>query len=166
MTNAELIICRGKAILPKVPLLISNAVWHSVGLSKNSKKWDLKTEIAVSLVRALINNPKPSPISKQQVAGSKDPGIKGPMWISKVVAPTPEEDARIALVNAIEALKEKEEIYTVPDIKPVEAEWTGYRAGVDSNRPRLDLSEVEHYGRLMKEVKSDVTILYFHGGAY
>ena len=88
------------------------------------------------------------------------------MWISKVVAPSPEEDVRIALINVVEALKEGEEVYTVPDIKPVEAEWTGFKAGGGSNRPRLDLSEEEHYEHLMKEVKSDVTILYFHGGAY
>lgn len=89
------------------------------------------------------------------------------MWISKVVLQKPEEnDVREALVKAIEGLKEGGETYTLPVLKPVEAEWTGYRSDVDANAPELDISEEEKYENLMKEVKSDVTILYFHGGAY
>ncbi len=89
------------------------------------------------------------------------------MWISKVVLPRPEgDDVRDAVVRAIEGLKEGGETYTLPEIKAVEAEWTGYRAGVDANAPELNISEGEKYENLMKEVKSDVTILYFHGGAF
>ena len=89
------------------------------------------------------------------------------MWISKVTFPRPEdEDIRSTLVGVVDALKLDDEKYTVPEIKPVEAEWTGYRTNVHSSRPRLDLSEQQHYERLMKEVTSDVTTLYFHGGAY
>lgn len=89
------------------------------------------------------------------------------MWISKVTIPAPEEhNIRAALVDAIEALKVGGESYTLPEIKPVEAEWTGYRANVDSNRARPDLSEEQHYDKLMQGVTSDVTVLYFHGGAY
>ena len=73
---------------------------------------------------------------------------------------------RDAVVRAIEGLKEGGETYTLPEIKAVEAEWTGYRAGVDADAPELNISEGEKYKHLMKEVKSDVTILYFHGGAY
>ena len=127
----------------------------------------MRTEVTVKLIRNILSNPTPQPIGKQQRISLKDPGIKGPLWVSKVTLPTPEEeDARIVLVNAIEALKEGEEAYTVPHNVPVEAEWTGYWAGVDKHRLRLDLSEEQHYDRLMKEVTSDVTILYFHGGAY
>ena len=70
------------------------------------------------------------------------------------------------LVEVVDAMKEGEEIYTVPEIASVEAEWTGWRAGVEKDRERLDLTEEQHYERLMKEVESDVTVLYFHGGAY
>ena len=97
----------------------------------------------------------------------KDPGIKGKMWISKVVLPKPEEEgAREALVDAIDGLKEGKGSYPVPKIGNVEAEWTGWRKGVGKDAPRPELSEEEHYMNLMKEVESDVTILYFHGGAY
>ena len=153
-------------ILPKVPLLVKSALWHTLSLSPTSAKWDLKTELIVKTLRALLDSPTPTPISKQQRNSLKDPGIKGKMWISKVTFPAPDEDVRNILVTAVEEMKSGGEIYTVPAIAPVEAEWTGYRANMDSNRPRLDLSEKQHYDRLMSEVKSDVTILYFHGGAF
>ena len=155
-----------RLILPKVPLLVKTALWHTLWPSSTSAKWDLKTELIVKMLRALLDSPTPTPISKQQRNSLKDPGIKGKMWISKVTFPAPEEDVRNILVIAVEEMKSGVETYTVPGIAPVEAEWTGYRANVDSNRPRLDLSEKEHYERLMSEVKSDMTILYFHGGAF
>ncbi|KAA6407856.1 MAG: hypothetical protein FRX48_08207 [Lasallia pustulata] len=154
-------------LIPKVPFLLKTALYHSLSLSSTASKWDLRTELTVKLIREYACSPQPSPVSKQQAMSLKDPGIKGKMWISKVTLPRPEEDdVRKAVVDAIEALKDGKETYTVPDIANVEAEWTGWRNGVGKDAPRPDLSEAEHYAHLMKEVSSDVTILYFHGGAY
>ena len=154
-----------RLIIPKVPLLLKTALWHTIWPSTVSAKLDLKTELIVRMIRAILDNPHPTPISKSQKDSLKDPGIKGKMWISKVAFPAPEEDVRNILVDAVEGMKVGRAKFTVPAIAPVEAEWTGYRANVDSNRPRLDLSEKQHYERLMSEVSSDVTTLYFHGGA-
>ena len=96
------------------------------------------------------------------------------MWVSKVVVFTAllgdgGDGVRDILVQAVEDMKDAAdggEICTPPVLAPVEAEWTGYRANVDSQRPRPDLTEAQHYERLMAEVKSDITILYFHGGAF
>ena len=156
-----------RLVLPQVPVLFKSAIWHSLWLSPTSTKWDLKTELVIKLIRSLMDSPNPSPVSKQQGWGLKDPGIKGAMWISKISFPRPEENAvREAVMGAIDALKEGQESVTTPEILPVEAEWTGFRKGVGAKRPRLDLSEEQHYTRLMQEVSSDVTVLYFHGGAY
>ena len=156
-----------RVVIPKVPFLLKTAVWHSLWLSPTSTKWDLKTELLVKMLRMLLDSPSPSPISLQQKASLKDPGIKGKMWISKVVFQAPaSEDVQKALLGAVEDLKEGGEVHDQPELVPVEAEWTGYRSNVDSSRPRLDLTEAQHYGRLMSEVKSDVTVLYFHGGAH
>ena len=156
-----------RLVVPKVPFLCKTAIWHSLWLSPTSTKWDLKTELIIKMLRSILDSPHPTPISKQQRASLKDPGIKGKMWISKVTFQVPkEDDARNLLISAIEDLKEGREIYTTPNLAPVEAEWTGYRANVDSNRPRPDLSEQDHYKKLMSEVSSSVTILYFHGGAH
>lgn len=89
------------------------------------------------------------------------------MWISKIAFPAPAQDDVLELLNqAVEDLKEPSEKYTPPKMSTVEAEWTGYRANVDNHRQRPDLSERQHYSKLMSEVRSDVTILYFHGGAF
>lgn len=92
------------------------------------------------------------------------------MWISKVTMPAPaEDDIRQSLFQIIEAMKEPGEAvggYKQPDMVPVEAEWTGYRAGATKKSVELKISEEEKYKELMKEVSSPTTILYFHGGAH
>ena len=156
-----------KIFLPKIPFIAKTVLFHSLWLSPTCTKWDLRTELTINIIRSLMDNPKPMPLLKQQRWSLKDPGIKGKMWISKVVLAKPEEhDIQHALIDAIEDMKEGNEIYTVPEIIPVEAEWTGYRSNVHNTHPRPDLSEAQHYKKLISEVTSDVTILYFHGGAH
>ena len=146
--------------------MLQIAVWHSLRIPQTSTKWDLKTELIVKTLRSLLDSPHPTPISKQQKASLHDPGIKGKMWISKTTFPAPEKDDILDILNrAVEDLKEQSEKYTPTVMAAVEAEWTGYRPNVDNHRQRPDLSERQHYSKLMSDVKSDVTVLYFHGGA-
>lgn len=157
-----------KILLPHTPLLLKTAFLNTLSLSPNASKQDLRTELTVSVIRELIK--KPNAIGKAQLGSLKDPGIKGKMWISKVTLPKPEDTEgltpRDAIEMVIKELGDGSETYTLPEMAAVGAEWTGYRGGVDANAPRPDLPEEEHYKRLMSEIKSDVTILYFHGGAY
>ena len=158
-----------RMVLPQLPSFLKTAVYHSLWLSPTSTKWDLRTELTVTFLRSLLDGPKPTPIAKQQRFTLRDPGIRGRMWISKVALPAPpdEEDILSLLTSAIDALKDNgSEQYTIPSVAPVEAEWTGYRRGVPVDRPRPDLSEAQHYQKLMAEVTSEVTILYLHGGAF
>lgn len=157
--------------LPKVPLLAKSALLHTLWLSPTSTKVDLKTELVVAFIRSLLDSPTPNPISKQQAFSLKDPGIKGRMWVSKVTFPAPvesqEQDVLALLTRAIDDLKNMpNQQYTIPEVLPVEAEWTGYRPNVHKDRERPCLSEQEHYENLMNDTTSDVTILYFHGGAH
>lgn len=157
-----------KVLLPRIPLLLKTAVLHTLSLSPNASKQDLRTELTVSILRELID--KPTAIGQIQRGSTRDPGIKGKMWIAKVTLPKPEDSDGLtpkhALAIAIKELGDGSETYTIPETSAVEAEWTGYRSGVDTNTPRPDLSEPEHYNRLMSEVKSNATILYFHGGVH
>jgi acetyl esterase/lipase len=159
-----------KALLPKVPLIGKTALSHTLGFSEHSKHWDLRTALTINVLRSFINDSPPQPISKVQHMSVKDPGIKGRIWISKVTMPKPsEDDIRQALFKAIEALKEPGDLpggYKEPEIVPVEAEWTGYRAGATKQSVELKIPEDQKYKELMKEVTSPVTVLYFHGGAY
>lgn len=70
------------------------------------------------------------------------------------------------LTRAIEGLRNGHEQVRISEARPVQAEWTGFRSGVKSDTPRPEASEEEQYNMLMEEVSSDVTVLYFHGGAY
>lgn len=154
-----------RLIGPKVPIALKSVLYHSLWLTPNSSKWDLRTRLAVDILRSFMGG-KPTPISKQQRLFQIEPGIKGPMWISKCTLPPPPESVLDLLTAAIDSMKTGSENYTLPPRLPVEVEWTGHRANARSDQPRPDLPEAQHYQKLMSEVTSDVTVLYLHGGAY
>jgi acetyl esterase/lipase len=137
-------------------------------MSPTSSKWDLKTEITVNMLRDMMGpNSTPTPISKLQRLTCKDPGVKGKIWVSKVKLNVPEEDdIRQMMFKAIDDMSVGGEQWTKPDQRPLEAEWDGYRADVKDDEPEpAGMSEKDKYESLMKETKSKVTLLYFHGGA-
>jgi hypothetical protein len=153
-----------KALLVRVPMILKTLVLHGLRLSPGTGKQDLRTEVTVAIVRSFLD--QSLPVSKQQEASKRDPGIKGPMWVSKVTLPAPEDAVKVAVIKAINELKMSgSETFEIPSVLPVEAEWTGYRSGVNKHAPQPDLSEEEKYRELKKEAKSDMVILYIHGGA-
>ncbi|CAO2647989.1 Nn.00g089110.m01.CDS01 [Neocucurbitaria sp. VM-36] len=157
-----------KLLLPKTPFILKTALWHTLGLAPTSSKWDLRTEITINILREMMGPNSPtSTISKVQRLTTKDPGVKGKVWASKVKLDVPEEDdVRQLLFKAIDHMGTGEEQWTKPDSRPLEAEWNGYRASARDDEPEpAGLSEKEKYENLMKETSSKVTILYFHGGA-
>ncbi|RFU35401.1 hypothetical protein B7463_g991, partial [Scytalidium lignicola] len=159
-----------KVLLPRTPLLGKTTLAHLTGFSEHSHHWDLRTELTVTLLRSEVSTQQPSSISKLQHLSTRDVPIKGRIWVSKVTMPQPEEeDVRQALFKAIEALKESGAApggYTEPELLPVEAEWTGYRAGATEDSDQPEISESAKYQEMMKEASSPTTILYFHGGGY
>jgi acetyl esterase/lipase len=160
-----------KALIPKVPLIGKTALSHALGYSEQSKLWDLRTALTVNILRSFIlDSATTTPMSKAQYMSTKAPEVKGRIWISKATIAKPEEDdIRQALFTAIEKMKEPDEAsggFTEPELLPVTAEWTGYRADVPKNAPELDISEEEKYQKMMKEVTTPTTVLYFHGGSY
>lgn len=159
-------LAAARVLIPKIPSILKTILLYYLSRSPTSDKWDLRTEITIHVIRLLLNDPRPQTITEQQNGTLRDPGIKGRMWISKLTMPAPtEDDVRQVLFEAIHALKEGSEEYTRPDLAPVEGEWTGYRAGVPEDAPELPISEADKYRNLIKEVTTDVTVLYFHGGS-
>jgi acetyl esterase/lipase len=158
-----------KLLVPKVPFLLKTALLHTIGQSSTSSKWDLRTTITISILRDMIGpNSEPTPISKIQGLTTKDPGIKGNVWVSKVKLDVPEEDdVRQLLFKAIEDMGTGEEQWTKPESRPLEAEWNGHRAQAPDPKASqsVERDEKAEYANLMKEVTSKVTMLYFHGGA-
>jgi acetyl esterase/lipase len=154
-----------KLLLPLTPLVLKTIILNILSLSKNCKYQDVRTEVTVTAIRKVVSIS--SPMSRSQKISCRDPGIKGPIWISKVTIPAPKEtDALDLIISAIKSVGDGNETIDAPSIVPVEAEWTGSRPSVGASEPRPSTPESEQYTSLMKEVTSDVTILYFHGGAY
>lgn len=153
-----------RLLVPRIPLILKTVLFNALSWSENSSKQDWRTEVTVTVLRSILSVQKP--LGQIQRAGLKDPGITGPRWISKVTIPN-EDDALLEVIdNVMELLGDGTETYTRPEVIPVEAEWTGCRSRAGKKEPRLDISEAEQYQKLMEEVSSPVTILYFHGGAY
>jgi hypothetical protein len=164
MSSIKHAIAMLKALLIRIPLILKTLLLHGVQMSPVKGKQDLRTELTVAVIRSFITFSKP--LAKAQEDSKRDPGIKGPMWVSKITLPEPEFDVRDAILRAIDDLNTGDETFDVPAIAAVEAEWTGYRSGVGKQAPQPALSEAEKYAELRRESPSDMTILYFHGGAY
>ncbi|QSZ30169.1 hypothetical protein DSL72_004689 [Monilinia vaccinii-corymbosi] len=170
MDTASSALSLAKLILPKMPMIGKTILSHSLGISPNSNHWDLKTELTVNVLRSLTHA-TPHSISQTQASTLHDPGIKGKTWIAKVTLAAPaEDDARQQLFRAIEDMKEEGSPrgggFDEPALRPVEAEWTGHRAGATKDSKRLCMPESQHYTEMMKEVSAPTTILYMHGGAH
>ena len=151
------------------PVVIKTAVLNVLRLSQNAGKQSLRTEVVVAIIRALIGIP--STIGKSQTFGNRDPGIKGPVWISKVKIPAPSEtDTVDAVIRAVRELDHYSDgsgyAFNFLKAADIEAEWTGPRGNVAKDAPRLDITEEAQYQRLIEESPSETTVLYFHGGGY
>jgi acetyl esterase/lipase len=158
-----------KLLLPKTPFLVKTALSHSLSLSPTSSKWDLRTELTVHMLRNMLGpDSKTSTITAAQKLTTKDPGVKGKMWVSRVRAEAEGrgEESKETVMQAVREMGDGTESWEEPPSRPLEAEWTGFRAGVSDKEPEsTDLLEKAKFDNLMKETTSKVTILYFHGGA-
>ncbi|PTB67188.1 hypothetical protein BBK36DRAFT_1091758, partial [Trichoderma citrinoviride] len=158
-------------ILSKLPLLTRVAVLHALRLSEPAKYVDLRSNLVVSFIRALLTPSTPRPISYAQKLSTRNTEIKGRIWISLYASPPPPEtDLRDALLHVVESMRDPSSgdgnSVRVPQLVPVQAEWTGYRAAASKREPQPVMSEAAKYRAMMKECREPTTVLYFHGGAY
>lgn len=122
---------------------------------------------AVERARAMTAAGMSGPVTKRQRETTADREAKGPLLVSRVWFPAPsDDDVRQVICNAISALGVGDERYTIPVIEHVQAQWTGFRAGVPRSEPEPLIAEAQKYDCLMKEVSSPLTILYAYGGAH
>ncbi|KAI1116455.1 alpha/beta hydrolase fold-domain-containing protein [Nemania sp. NC0429] len=159
------------SLLPKIPLIIRLLVLRALGLSETARYLDVRTDLTIAILRSTLNGSRPQSITKTQALTLLDPGVKGKMWISRAVAEVPpERGIREALMGVVRSLSDSEARAAglrVPDMAPVEAEWTGYRAGAGDDEPLPPAtSEEQRYELLLRECNNATTVLYFHGGAY
>ncbi|KAJ5792825.1 uncharacterized protein N7503_008803 [Penicillium pulvis] len=166
MSDMKHTITQLKLLVSRIPLILRTLILHGIRMSPVSGKQDLRTELVTVIIRSFVSGDDRKTMSETQKNSMRDPGIKGPMWVAKVTLPQPEMDVRDAVLHAIELLGNGQETFDIPAVNEVGAEWTGYRRGVGKNEPQPDISEEEKYRALRKDITSDMTILYLHGGAY
>ena len=107
-----------------------------------------------------------TPISTLQKQSLKDPGVKGPVWVSRArYPPPPETDVRKVLLDAISELGDGTASFTTPQIEAVDAQWMGYKKSHSKDEPLATLSEIENYEALCKDTTNDQVIFYCYGGA-
>ncbi|QIW95050.1 hypothetical protein AMS68_000568 [Peltaster fructicola] len=163
-----------KLLVPQIPSLASTALWHTLGRTPNSDKWDLRTEMTVQVLRYFMSGAgqaTPSPVSRVQRMSLKPQPVKGKVWAAQAMLKAPtagEETVREAVFKAIEDMASSPVNYTKPDLVDLEVEWTGFRPEARNDEPAPAISEEEKYKRMMAEPTrtSETTILYVHGGAY
>lgn len=159
-------------LLPRIPLVARVALLHILHVSPQSRYLDLATDVSLAVLRSFLTPSKPLSITQTQKLVNRDPGVKGRIWVSTYTASAPSGGGiRDAMVRAVTGLQEgapleRSLLDGLSDAGPVEAEWTGYRAGATEDSEPPAMSEQEKYAEMMKEVKTETTILYFHGGAY
>ncbi|TGJ81371.1 hypothetical protein E0Z10_g7392 [Xylaria hypoxylon] len=158
------------SLVPRIPFLIRTLVLHILGVSETAQYLDLETHMTVTILRSTLRSSKPQPVAKIQAMTLLDPGVKGKIWISKTASDVPpERGIHEALMGAIRSMSDseaQEASFKVPEIIPVEAEWTGYRAAAAKDEPLPEMPEEQKYEEMMKECNNATTVLYFHGGAY
>ncbi|KAF2014198.1 hypothetical protein BU24DRAFT_392327 [Aaosphaeria arxii CBS 175.79] len=165
-----------RAVIPELPRIVAAVGVALLRIFSFDRKWpqDFITNIIVIFSRPVLGTP--ASILKAQGQWNTDFGIWGPMWISKVEYPKPEDysegeesvlGVKEAVTKAIRHLGNGISNEIASEVASVEAEWTGYRSGAFFFQPRPNLSEKEHYEKMMDEIGVDSpTILFFHGGAF
>ena len=134
-------------------------------------QWDCPQKIreATQAIRARVVTVIESgtTISEQQKRTLNEIPVKGPTWVSKfTIPPSPEDDIRELLFRAIDQGNEGKVNYFRPKCQPLDAQWTGYRAGAGKDTQEPDMSEEEKYRALVNDTKSPFVILYVYGGAF
>ncbi|CAK7262802.1 hypothetical protein SEPCBS119000_000170 [Sporothrix epigloea] len=184
-----------------MPTAARTAARHLLGWSEQSKYLDLKSEVMVAVIRSVITPHRPPlsslpfftsssrssenlgrSVTETQRLLNRDPGVKGPLWVSNYTSPggqNAQENAGIrdVLIDVIKSLHLREgegrNGTTLPDIRwpdvaPVEAEWIGHRTGArESALLPTYMDEEECFEALMSHITAPqpTTVLYLHGGA-
>ncbi|MCJ1293585.1 hypothetical protein MMC34_005140, partial [Xylographa carneopallida] len=121
----------------------------------------------VALIRRVMMNGTSSTVSARQNATTHGPGVRGAVWVSRITySKPPETDISESVRKAIDLLGDGTERYRMPEVGELEAQWVGWRPGVDKNTLESSGNDSKKYNCLMREVKSDLTILYVYGGAF
>ncbi|KAL9131153.1 MAG: hypothetical protein Q9217_000854 [Psora testacea] len=105
-----------------------------------------------------------TPVGTLRRETSAEREAKGSCLVSRVTFKAPTESgARDLILHAVKDLGSGEEIFTIPAIEDVHAQWIGPRAHVSEQEPEPKIPESKRFERLKEEVQNPITLLYVHG---
>ena len=125
---------------------------QKMALFPRSKVWDVTTQRNVDAIRAFLHRHPQTTISEIQSAGSRERPLKGSFHLMPAPA---EDDIRQLLFRTINDLREV--LYEPPTLVSVPVEWS-ISTAVSNKSYGLE--------QLRQDCKTDLTILYVHGGSF
>lgn len=159
--------------LSYAPLVARVSLAHSLNFADSSPYQDLRSAVTIAFIRAFIapKERNQSTFSQAQRRTVAKLPVKGRIWISKYTTPVPPEpESVIAALGKVMDLLNNPDLpapeIRMPQVVPVEGEWTGYRADAKPDELEPKISDKDKYVEMMKEVKKPTTILYLHGGGH
>jgi hypothetical protein len=127
-------------------------------------------EKRIARVRKAFHQSAFLPIATRQEITAREPRCtKGPVWVTKVKNPAPPENSLLQVLrDAITELGDGTEKYDLPsEVGELEAQWVDWRNGIGKDELGSEAATAqENYNCMMKEVESDVVVLYAYGGAF
>ena len=135
-------------------------------------KFPSRAEIATAVDEARKTRSQLSwnTVSLRQSWSTKDKGVRGPLWVSRVTFPAAGDDHLLHVItDSISSLGDGGSghgNYTLPPVVQVMAEWVGWRSGVSAKEPEPSVLEEDKYKSLTKDASSSVTVFYLFGGNF
>lgn len=126
---------------------------------------DSRTEKAIADARA-YGRMTPGRMIDSQQNSLHDVGTSVPVHVTKARIPLPADSNLIIRTGeAIRHLGDPLNTFTVPTEEDVSVEWVSHR-NVDTTTVNDDAMVESSYSKMMSQVRSKTTILYFHGGQF
>jgi hypothetical protein len=124
-----------------------------------------------NMTKGFIEKIRPAlfaPVSMQQYVTTKDTPAKGPVWVSRTKLSRPEdsEDLKSVVRAALDELSTEGNRIDDFSIEDVNVQWTAFKSSGGEKESEPDISDKEKYNCMMKDVTSDIVVLYAHGGFY
>jgi hypothetical protein len=128
-------------------------------------------ETLQEMTRAFVEKIKPmlfAPVSMQQFVTQKDSQAKGPMWVirTKFEKEDGRDNIRQVVKEALDCLAPCEASVGEFTVDNVKAQWTSFNPSAGEGEPEPSVSEQEKYDSMMKDITTDIVVLYAHGGFY
>ena len=97
-----------RALLPKVPYLLTSSANHFLSLNPHSKDWDFRTFITVTLLKSFMSgedtkdaNGNPISIEKIQALANSERELEDDCWVVEASVPLPELEEEVKLAEEL-----------------------------------------------------------------